>query len=575
MDDDGPKAFGVSGDDYAHWIIQHDTLGEEDRRAIRQRTAALPRHPDISVVLLATDPPPPQLDETIRSIQGQLYPHWELCLQAPARAFDMAGVMDPRLRVSRVVPGESRAAAANRVLPLAMGDFVIFVEAGDLLAEHALYEIAVALGEQPDLDVIYSDEDKVDAKGRRFDPQFKPLWSPELLCAYDAIGRLSAYRRSLLEDLGGFRPAFEGVHHWDLALRATAAIMPDRIAHVPAILYHVRESNVSGAAPFEDRRRVVESWLRAEGICEAGIEPAPLVPAALRVAYPLPEPWPSVTIIIPTRDRATLLKTVCDGILTATDWPRDLLDIIVVNNDSVESDTIDLLHRLEREPNVDVMHSSGPFNYAALNNLGVRRARGDIIVLMNNDIEIHQSSWLQEMVRLVSRREIGVAGPKLLYPDGRVQSAGSVIGPGGIVGHLLRFTARDDPGYLGQLGLTRSLSAITGACLALRREVFEEVGGFDEALAVTFNDTDLCLRLQDYGYRVVWTPDAVLTHWESATRGQAQKPEDAGRDAMELEFMRRHWGRLLNEDPSHNPNLLLHEGGGPKIPTPPRRRRSW
>lgn len=577
----------ASADDaYRAWVREHDTLTPEDRHLIRAHIAVLPRHPVISVVVPLSGSPEMALHETIASVRAQLYPHWELCVaeggprEAGAlRALDEAAGADPRVKQTlSPVPGDS-CAAVNAALGLASGEFVALVGHGDLLPEHALYEAAAELAAHPDADLVYTDEDGFGPEGRS-EPRFKPMWSPEVLVAYDAIGGLAVYRREFLERLGRLRPELADAPEWDLALRATAATTPDRIRHIPAVLYHRRRAIELPVAPETQRRcraaglRAVRDHLDAEGATEARVEPAPLAPGCNRVVHPLPSPAPLVSIIIPTRDRAALLEVACAGLLHATDWSH--LELLLVDNGSVEPAALALLSRLEREDaRVRVLRSPGPFNYSRLNNEAAREARGEVLVLLNNDVEIVEPGWLDSLVRHALRRDVGIVGAKLLYPDGRVQHGGMVVGPAGAVQHAYRFAAETAPGYLGQLALARALSCVTGACVALRREVYEEVGGLDEALTVTFNDVDLCLRIADFGYRVVWTPDAVLLHVESATRGaDGANPVRRAQADAEWALMRRRWGRLLDEDPYHNPNVLLHEEPV-AVPSSPRRVRPW
>ncbi|CAA9254226.1 MAG: Glycosyl transferase, group 2 family [uncultured Acetobacteraceae bacterium] len=578
-----------AGDAYRAWVREHDTLTGEDRRLIRAHVALLPRQPAISVVMPMSGASEAALREAIASVRAQLYPHWDLCVAdgAPreagaSRALDEAAHADLRVRRTppgSAVPGGDVCASMNAALASASGDFVALVGHGDLLPEHALYEVAVELAAHPDADLVYTDEDSFDSEGRSA-PRFKPMWSPELLAAHDVIGGLAVYRRALLERIGGVRPELGDAQGWDLALRATAATTPDRVRHVPAVLHHRRRRPEAPGDPETRRRgraagrRAVRDHLDAQGSTEALLEAAPLAPGCNRVVHPLPSPAPLVSVIIPTRDRAALLERVCAGVLGATAW--NPLELLLVDNGSVEPAALALLSRLEAEDaRVRVLRRPGPFNYPRLNNEAAREARGDVLVMLNSDMEIVEPAWLDALVRHALRRDVGIVGAKLLYPDGRVQHGGMVLGPAGAAQHVHRFAEASAPGYLGQLALARTLSSVTGACVALRRGVYEEVGGLDEALAVTFNDVDLCLRIADFGYRAVWTPDAVLLHMESATRGaDGADPARRAQADAEWAFMRRRWGRLLDEDPYHNPNVLLHEEPI-AVPSPPRRGRPW
>lgn len=550
----------------------------------------MPRHPILSIVMPVFDTPPLLLQDAIASVQAQLYPYWELCVADDASLSDDIAVIlskaadsDNRIRWIRRTQNGHISAATNTALTLASGEFVLLMDHDDLLPIHALYEVAFELLSHPDADVIYSDEDRVDGEGRRSDPYFKPMWSPELLAGHNMISHLGAYRRTLLEKIGGLREGLEGSQDWDLALRATAMTTPDRVRHIPAVLYHWRWK--AGTSSFseawlsrciETGRRAVEDWLTTQNAAGARVEPARLAPTWNRVVYPLPDPLPFVSVVIPTKDRGALLKRICNDVLYKTTWSGQRLEILIIDNDSSESEALDVLARLREHPQVRILSCNEPFNYSRLNNVAAAQARGDVLAFLNNDLEVIQASWLEEMVRLALRREIGIVGAKLLYPDGKVQHGGVAMGPGGMIAHVLSNSEADDVGYMGQLGLTRALSVVTGACMVMRREVFEELGGFDERFAVTFNDSDLCLRAGDLGYRVVWTPDAVLVHHESATRGSDWLLHNRSYANREWTAMRRRWGQVIDADPYHNPNTILHgEAGGPLIPAPPRRIPPW
>ena len=575
--------------DYQDWIETFDTLSDDDRLLIRRHVAAMPRRPFISIVMPVYNTPERLLTEAIASVRAQLYPFWELCIADDASPdpaipalLQRESKRDKRVRWVRRPQNGHISAATNSALELAAGEFVALMDHDDLLPEHALYEVALAILACPDVDVIYSDEDRIDGEGRRECPYFKPFWSPELLAGHNMISHLGVYRRSLLEDIGGLRLGYEGSQDWDLALRATAATTPDRIRHIPAILYHWRWHTDAPSFSEAQRekcrnagRRAVEDWLASEGLGDARVEPAIMVPDWNRVVHALPSPVPFVTVIVPTKDRPQLLATVVRGVLQQTAWPSDRLELLLVDNGSTDPDAVALLAGFDDHPCVRVLRVVEPFNYSKMNNAAASVAQGSILALLNNDIEVIDGQWLASMVSVALQPEVGLVGAKLLYPDGRVQHGGVVLGPDGHMAHVLRGASKDDPGYYGQLALRRSLSAVTGACMVLRKAVYIEAGGLPEELAVSYNDVDLCLRIGDLGYRVVWDPDAVLVHHESASRGVAST--DAEHRAYEADWavMRQRWGYLLEADRYHNPNLLLHEINGPMIPSPPRRSKPW
>src|SRR5271165_7166859 len=585
---DPPKLDAIAP--YSRWIALNDTISDSDRGAIRAHIAGLPFRPLISVMMPIGKTSQTALRESFHSVIKQLYPDWELCIAIDAITEPLWTAMltdratnDPRIRVARLGSIESTAAATNAALDLARGEFVAFLRIGDLLPEHALYEVAIEIAANPCADVIYSDNDQISAAGQRVNPWFKPGWDPDLLLAQHYISDLAVYRRTLIEEIGFLRPGFEGAEFHDLALRATAATTPDRVRHIPAILYHkgdenkaIHSENAFGSLRAIDAlHRAVRDHLDSRGDKEAVLKPAPQIPSAIRVIWPLPEPPPLVSVIVPTRDRAELLARCVQGVLRRTDYSN--LELLIVDNGSVEPATQKLFDELAREDSrVRILRHPGPFNYSALNNTAAREANGEILLLLNNDIDVIEPDWLRELVSQALRPDVGAVGAKLLYPNEQVQHAGMVLGPEGRVVHLHRFAGKNDPGYFAQLALSRTFLAVTGACVAIRRAVFLEVGGLDEVnLPVTFNDVDLCLRLGDHGYRVVWTPFAQLFHLESASRGPDDSPAKRGRFQREWRHLRRVWGSLLESgDPYHNPNVLFHPHFH-EIPSTPRRAKPW
>jgi GT2 family glycosyltransferase len=559
---------------YAGWLARHARLGAADRAAITAHIAAMPARPLISLAMGVAAVPLPALRASLAAAQAQLWPHWELCIAldpaAPTpviRLLEAAAERDPRLRLSMLTAGP--VGLANAALGMARGAFVLVIEPDGRLAEQALYEVAAAVEAEPDLAVLYADEDRFDAAGRRHAAWLKPEFDPDLLLGQDLLGGFAAYRRDLLRDMAGLRePIGEAAAH-DLALRATAAVGPARVRHIPALLWHAGPGQPGDPAAH---RRAAAAALEAAGVA-ARVEPAPLAPQWSRVVRPLPDPAPLVSVIVPTRDRAGLLEAVAMGVLARTDYPA--IELLVVDNGSTEAETLALFDRLRADPRVRILAAPGPFNYSALNNQAAAAARGEILLLLNNDIEVIGADWLSEMVSHAVRPEIGAVGAKLLYADGRLQHGGVVTGVGGVADHYLLRAARDDPGYAGSLALARQAGAVTGACLALRRAVFEQVGGLDaENLAVAFNDVDLCVRIREAGYRVLWTPFAELYHLESASRGQDLTPEKARRFAGEIDTMRRRWGEVLLHDPFYSPWLSL-EGAHCALAREPRRVPPW
>jgi O-antigen biosynthesis protein len=573
----------VSARDYARWAARHDTTTPADEAAIRADIARFPRRPLLSVVMATYETPEPYLRAAIASLQAQIYEHWELCVADDASgAPHVATVLeqaaaDPRVRVVRRPVRGHIAAAGNSALGLARGEWVLLMDHDDLLPPDALYEVAAESIDHPEAQVIYTDEDKIDGKGRRYSPYFKPDFDPDLLLGQNFLNHLTAYRRDLVLSLGGLRAGFEGAQDHDLALRVTAACGPGAVRHIPRVLYHWRQE--TGVQSFSESamarcvaaaRQAIADHLAARGIA------AEILPAAAiyhRIVFPVPDPAPLVSILIPTRDRADLLRVCLDGLLKHTDYPA--IEVLVADNGSTAPDAVALLRDVQSDSRVRVLHLPGQFNFAHLTNRAAAEARGDILLLLNNDIEVSDAGWLREMVSHAVRSDVGAVGCRLLYPGGRLQHGGIVLGIGGIGGHLLVGARREDYGPFGVLGLLRGTSAATAACLAVRRDVWERVGGMDEVnLAVAFNDVDLCLKIRAQGLRIVWTPFAELYHHESASRGHDRAGGNAVRFRQEKKYMITRWGDILSNDPYYSPNYTL-ENANFNLAHPPRHNRKY
>jgi GT2 family glycosyltransferase len=563
----GPRAFNE--ENYRRWVAQFDRLNEADRRAIRAAIGRLTRRPLFSLLLVVRDPPAEALRDTMRSIRRQLYPDWEICLvddasTAPhvARALASCGD-DPRVRIATRDRRGGLAAAGNDALSMAHGEYVAFLDMGDVVAESALFEIAAEIDAHPGAAVVYTDEDSLDARGERNHPRFKTAWNPDLLLAQDYLGRLTVYERKLVAGIGGLRDEFAGACHYALALRATGATAAGNIRHVAAVLCHRHTAQAEDDA--EASRRTVQDRVGDQGLVEA----APGGVRGHRVRWRNTEP--PVSVIIATRDRADLLERCVEGLLHRTKYPA--LEVIVVDNGSREERTLELFAKYRDLENVRVLPYKGQFNWSAMNNAGAAEATGEILLFLNNDTDVTEQNWVRELVAQAVRPEVGAVGAKLLFPDGTVQHAGIWLGPSVFARHLLRLSGRSDEGYLGQLTLTRNLSAVTGACMAMRRDVFREAGGFDESFPVSYSDMDLCLRLVQRGYRIVWTPYAELLHLESASRGSSEwrwRKEEADLDR----FCAR-WEQDISNDPFFNPNLDLIGEEKLALAFPPRRKRAW
>ena len=564
--------------EYPAWVRRYDTLSTADRMAIRADIARMAAPPTLSLLLPVGFFPAGRLLDTIAALRAQLYPYWEVCVagtpQSPSALASLASG-DPRIRVVDRDRHAEPATAAAAALRHAEGQHVAVLAEGDRPSPHALYELAVELSRFPNTGLLYTDEDLIDFAGARSAPRFKTGWDPDLLLSHDYVGGIACYSRDAIAEAGGFRAEFGLAFGYDLALRATARMMPDRIRHLPSVLLHrpadaphtLRDQALGPQA--HAALHAVRTFLGPA----ARAEPSPLLPSLHRITWPVPTPAPSVSIIMPTRDRADLLVPAAWGVLLRTDYPD--FELLIVDNDSREELTQAAFRDLQSQPRVRMLRHAGRFNFAAITNAAVREARGQIVVLLNNDIDVIHPDWLRELVSHAIRPDVGAVGAKLLYADGQVQHGGIVLGPGLNATHMLRLADRFDAGYNGQLAATREYSAVTAACLAMRRAVYLEVGGMDEAgFAVAFNDLDLCLRLGEYGYRVVWTPFAELFHLESKSRGKVDTEEKAAQERREIDLLWRLWWHVFDRDPFHNHNLAC-AWDEPLHVCPPRRAKPW
>jgi GT2 family glycosyltransferase/SAM-dependent methyltransferase len=542
---------------YGAWLRRH-ALGPERIAAMRREVEGFTYRPRVSLITPVYNTPEEWLRRMVASVQSQVYPDWELCLVDDGStdpgvmpALRALAAADPRIRVERSPRNEGIAGASARALGMATGEFVALLDHDDELSPDALFQMVARLRAEPDLDLLYSDEDKLDAGGQRVEPFFKPGWSPDLLLSMNYIAHLTVVRRSLLEAAGGFRQGFDGSQDYDLLLRVTERT--SRIAHVPLVLYHWRKAAGSAAAsplakPFAQaaaeraladalRRRGREGWVEGRS------------PGRHVVRYTLHD-RPLVSVIIPTRDRLELLRSCLESVEQMTDYAP--YEILVVDNDSVEPATREYLEA--GAGRWRVVRCPGPFNFARINNVGVAAARGDHYLFLNNDTQVRREDWLLAMVEQAQRLEVGAVGARLLYPDGRIQHAGVVLGVGGVAGHAFKYRPGGASMHFDLPHVVRNVSAVTAACMLVPRRVLEDVGGFDERLAVAFNDVDLCCRIRARGYLIVYTPLAELFHLESASRKQLHPPADE-------ELMWARWGATIKAgDPYYNPNLTLtHE----------------
>lgn len=565
----GPKEFWVKlterfqadDVDYEQWYENHKALPEELEK---QKNEKWKRKPLISIVVPVYNTPQVFLRQMIESVQNQSYSEWELCIgNASPENKEMKKILeeyknDARIKEVEIPENKGISQNTNRAMEIASGEWIGLLDHDDLLAPNALYEIAKAVNEHPDAEVIYTDEDKVttDLK-EHFQPHLKPDFNLDLLRSNNYICHFFVASRDLIKRVGGFRPEFNGAQDYDLILRCTE--QAKQIVHIPKILYHWRVHKASTADnpaskmyAFDAGKRAIEEHLvrcRTKGTVQHTKDLG-----FYRVKYEVCGE-PLVSIIIPNKDQSEALKKCLDSIREKTSYRN--YEIIIVENNSEEPETFAFYKKIAGEK-IKVVTWEGEFNYSAINNFGVRHARGDYLLLLNNDVEIINGDWLTEMLSHCQRKEVGIVGAKLYYPDNTIQHAGIIIGIGGVAGSVFVGLPRAFSGYLHKASIQLDLSAVTAACMLVKRSVFEQVGGLEEKLKVAFNDVDFCLRVREKGYLVVYDPYAELYHYESKTRGAEDTKEKIRRFQTEIEYMRSHWiGLLKKGDPYYNCNLSL------------------
>lgn len=565
----GPKEFWVKlterfqadDVDYEQWYENHKALPEELEK---QKNEKWKRKPLISIVVPVYNTPQVFLRQMIESVQNQSYSEWELCIgNASPENKEMKKILeeyknDARIKEVEIPENKGISQNTNRAMEIASGELIGLLDHDDLLAPNALYEIAKAVNEHLDAEVIYTDEDKVttDLK-EHFQPHLKPDFNLDLLRSNNYICHFFVASCDLIKRVGGFRPEFNGAQDYDLILRCTE--QAKQIVHIPKILYHWRVHKASTADnpaskmyAFDAGKRAIEEQLircRTKGTVQHTKDLG-----FYRVKYEICGE-PLVSIIIPNKDQSEALKKCLDSIREKTSYRN--YEIIIVENNSEEPETFAFYKKIAGEK-IKIVTWEGEFNYSAINNFGVRHARGDYLLLLNNDVEIINGDWLTEMLSHCQRKEVGIVGAKLYYPDNTIQHAGIIIGIGGVAGSVFVGLPRAFSGYLHKASIQLDLSAVTAACMLVKRSVFEQVGGLEEKLKVAFNDVDFCLRVREKGYLVVYDPYAELYHYESKTRGAEDTKEKIRRFQTEIEYMRSHWiGLLKKGDPYYNCNLSL------------------
>ncbi|MDV7870619.1 glycosyltransferase family 2 protein [Enterococcus faecalis] len=548
---------------YPNWLARNEVL---DIEAMTQEIATFHYQPKISIAMPVYNVEEKWLRLCIDSILNQVYTNWELCMADDAstdpnvkKILTEYQQLDERIRVVFREQNGHISEATNSALAIATGEFVALLDNDDELAINAFYEVVKVLNENPRLDLIYSDEDKIDMDGNRSDPAFKPDWSPDLLLGTNYISHLGVYRRSILEEIGGFRKGYEGSQDYDLVLRFTEKTTKERIKHIPKVLYYWRMLPTSTAVDQGSKGYAFEAGLRAvqDALVRRGINGHATHGAAngLYDVYYDIESEKLVSIIIPTKNGYKDVQRCVSSIIEKTTYQN--YEIIMADNGSTDPKMHELYAEFEQQlpgrffvESIDI-----PFNFSTINNRAAKKAHGEYLLFLNNDTEVITENWLTLMVSFAQQERIGCVGAKLLYPNNTVQHAGVILGLGGVAGHGHYGYPHGDLGYFGRLAINVNYSAVTAACLLMKKADFDAVGGFEEAFTVAFNDVDLCLKVQALGRDNVWLHEAELYHFESQTRGYDDKGKKKKRFEQEKVMMEEKWGPLIENDPFYNPNL--------------------
>lgn len=549
--------------DYAEWITRHENI---DLKSQQEQSKKFDYRPLISIAMPVYNVEIKWLEKCIDSVINQTYDNWELCISDDAstdpkikKCLEAYEKKEPRIKVVFRKENGHISLATNSALEIATGEFIALLDNDDELPPHALFEVVKVLNERPELDVIYSDEDKIDAEGNRFDPHFKADWSPDTLMGNNYISHLGVYRSSIVKSLGGFRKGYEGSQDYDLVLRVTEQIPEDHIYHIDKVLYHWRTIQGSTASSGEAKSYIYDSGVKAltDALNRRGIKGTVrpgLISGFYEVTYEVLQEE-LVSVIIPTKNGYDDLKLCVDSIIEKTSYPN--YEIIIADNGSTDPKMQELFaeYKKQLDERFIVELIDIPFNYSRINNLAAEKASGKYLLFLNNDTEVIEPNWMTTMVSYAQFDRIGCVGAKLYYPDDTTQHAGVLVGIGGVAGHALNNYDRTHCGYFGRLVIDVNYLAVTAACMMVKAADFKAVNGFDETLEVAFNDVDLCLKIYELGRYNVYAHQVELYHFESKSRGYEDTPAKQKRFAGEIKKMQDKWPAYIAHDPFYNDNL--------------------
>lgn len=530
--------------------------------------SSIERTVKVSIVMPVFNPEIAFLQSAIESVLQQTNSAWELVIADDCSADDVViqyletlQDLDDRVVLIRRSKNGNISAASNSALDKVSGNYVALMDHDDQLSPNAINEIIHAIKISPNVKLIYSDEDKLNQSGQRIDPHFKPAFSPETLLGQNYISHITVIRTDLVKSVHGFREGVEGSQDHDLLLRILPQLDKESVIHIPKVLYHWRAAMGSTAMSADQKSYTWDAGVKslthylAETHKQAGTVVYGTRPNTMRIKPNAGQL--KVSIIIPTRNRLDLLKVCIESIVAKTDYPD--YEIIVVDNNSDDEPTLEYMDELDRQSVIKLIKAPFEFNYSKINNLGVKAASGELICLLNNDTEVVSEGWLNELAMWAEQPEIGCVGARLLYEDDSLQHGGVIVGLGGVAGHSHLGLPASKSGYFDRMAIVNNVSAVTAACLMVEKSTYEKVAGLDESLKVAFNDIDFCLRVREMGLRNIWTPHAVLYHYESASRGYEVTPEKRARFSSETKLMKERWREKLENDPFYNSNFDLHK----------------
>lgn len=564
------KEINPQYSNYDAWI-RTKALSGSQKKEQRTESGKFSYRPKISIVIPLYNTPIPYLRKIIDSVVEQTYDNWQLCLADGSTTTEVGNFIKNRYgREQRVVYRKLKknggiSANTNEALRIANGDFILLADHDDIIVPQALYEIVKVLNEHPNTEIAYTDEDKISMDGKMyFEPNFKPDFSIDLLHSVNYICHIFVVKKTIVDEIGEFRSEYDGAQDYDFILRCCEKT--EHIYHIPQVLYHWRAHPDSTAEDPESKRYAFEAGKKAiqehyyrigwDAVVEDG-EYLGIYRSKFKISGN-----PKVSIIILNKDHIDDLDKCINSILKKSSYQN--YEIVVAENNSEEEETFVYYNTIsEMDARIKVVYwkGEGGFNYSAINNFAAKSATGEYFLLLNNDIEVISEDWLQEMLGYCQRQEVGIVGAKLYYPDHTIQHAGVVLGMGGIAGHILCQASGDEPGYNGRLVNVQDMTAVTAACMMVKKSVYEEVQGLDESFKVAFNDIDFCMKVREKGYLVVFTPYAELYHYESKSRGLEDTPEKQMRFAGEIKKFQEKWeAELKKGDPYYNPNLSLQEG---------------